>query len=182
MGRSMIVCVAVLAAAFAWAAEEKKAAPAEEILGQPVTFELQNVSLADAAKKLAELVNVKIVVDEESAKAAKPVTASAKDVMFSDALDTVLEQAGCKYITKKGVIYVGTETALRRYMVDADVTQGALCVERPDGTVVECPLKHTNVVADICGFIARVTVTQTFYNPLKDESIEAVYVFPLPHG
>ena len=33
---------------------------------------------------------------------------------------------------------------------------------------------------DISGFIARATVTQTFYNPY-DENIEAVYVFPLPH-
>ena len=50
----------------------------------------------------------------------------------------------------------------------------------PDGQVVECPLKHTDVQADISGFIARVKVTQTFHNPTK-EKIEAVYVFPLPH-
>ena len=61
-----------------------------------------------------------------------------------------------------------------------DVTQGALRVVKPGGEVVECPLKHTDVKADISGFIARVKVTQTFPNPL-DEKIEAVYVFPLPH-
>ena len=60
------------------------------------------------------------------------------------------------------------------------VTQGALRVKAADGTVVECPLKHTDVRADISGFIARVRVRQTFYNPYK-EKIEAVYVFPLPH-
>jgi len=60
------------------------------------------------------------------------------------------------------------------------VTQGALRVQKADGEVVECPLKHTDVEADISGFIARVKVTQTFFNPL-DEKIEAVYVFPLPH-
>ena len=42
-----------------------------------------------------------------------------------------------------------------------------------------CPLKHTDVVAGVAGFVARVDVTQEFVNPL-DEKIEAVYVFPLP--
>jgi Ca-activated chloride channel family protein len=42
-----------------------------------------------------------------------------------------------------------------------------------------CPLKHTDVEADIVGFVARTTVTQIFHNPL-DRKIEAVYVFPLP--
>jgi len=65
---------------------------------------------------------------------------------------------------------------------DADVTQGALRIAQKDGTVVECPLKHTDVAATVSGFIARVKVTQTFYNPSKEENIEAVYVFPLPHG
>ena len=61
-----------------------------------------------------------------------------------------------------------------------EVTEGSLRVEKPDGSVVACPLKHTDVAAEISGFIARVTVTQVFHNPL-DETIEAVYVFPLPH-
>jgi Ca-activated chloride channel family protein len=42
-----------------------------------------------------------------------------------------------------------------------------------------CPLKHTDVVADIAGYVSRVTVTQRFANPSK-EPIEAVYTFPLP--
>jgi Ca-activated chloride channel family protein len=64
--------------------------------------------------------------------------------------------------------------------LEQDVTQGALRVTTDDGQIVECPLRHTDVKADISGFIARVTVTQTFFNPY-DEKIEAVYVFPLPH-
>lgn len=63
--------------------------------------------------------------------------------------------------------------------MEQEVTQGALRVE-VDEQIVECPLKHTDVKADIAGFIARVTVTQTFHNPY-DEKIEAVYVFPLAH-
>ena len=62
--------------------------------------------------------------------------------------------------------------------MEQEVTQGALRVE-VDEQIVECPLKHTDVKVNISGFIARVTVTQTFHNPY-DEKIEAVYVFPLP--
>ena len=72
----------------------------------------------------------------------------------------------------------GAATPPAEDMAEA-VTQGALRVKR-EGGVVECPLKHTDVDAMISGFIARVTVTQTFLNPF-DEKIEAAYVFPLPH-
>jgi Ca-activated chloride channel homolog len=68
----------------------------------------------------------------------------------------------------------------RAVSAEKNVTQGALRIVQPDGGVVECPLKHTDVSADVAGFIARVRVTQTFHNPTK-EKIEAVYVFPLPH-
>jgi Ca-activated chloride channel family protein len=44
-----------------------------------------------------------------------------------------------------------------------------------------CPLKHTDVSADIAGSLARVTVTQEFENPFEDK-IEAVYTFPLPQA
>src|SRR5215470_3089507 len=42
-----------------------------------------------------------------------------------------------------------------------------------------CPLRHTDVQAQITGPLARVTVTQEFQNPFS-EKIEAVYTFPLP--
>ncbi|MCI0403246.1 MAG: VIT and VWA domain-containing protein [Acidobacteria bacterium] len=62
------------------------------------------------------------------------------------------------------------------------ITQGALHVldkeGRPAGV---CPLKHTDVRAEISGFVARVWVTQQFENPYKDK-IEAVYTFPLPQN
>ena len=64
-------------------------------------------------------------------------------------------------------------------LMKEEVTQGALRLKIGD-EVVECPLKRTDVKVDITGFIARATVTQTFYNPY-DKNIEAVYVFPLPH-
>lgn len=68
----------------------------------------------------------------------------------------------------------------RAKALEEDVTQGALRAVQKNGQVVECPLRHTDVNVDVSGFIARVKVTQTFYNP-ADERIEAVYVFPLPH-
>ncbi|MFA6211315.1 MAG: VIT and VWA domain-containing protein [Candidatus Obscuribacterales bacterium] len=43
-----------------------------------------------------------------------------------------------------------------------------------------CPLKHTDVQADVSGYIARVRVEQEFTNPFS-EPIEAVYTFPLSH-
>lgn len=44
-----------------------------------------------------------------------------------------------------------------------------------------CPLKQTNVQAEISGFLSRVKVTQEFENNFA-EKIEAVYVFPLPNN
>src|SRR5499426_2620140 len=62
------------------------------------------------------------------------------------------------------------------------VTQGALQVMGSDGQPrAECPLKHTDVKAEVSGQLARVTVTQEFHNPFR-EKIEAVYVFPLPQS
>lgn len=62
------------------------------------------------------------------------------------------------------------------------VTEGSLAIMGKDGQAQAlCPLKHTDVRAEISGFITRVTVTQQFWNPSK-EKIEAVYVFPLPQN
>src|SRR6267142_2928346 len=62
------------------------------------------------------------------------------------------------------------------------VTQGALKVVDPNGKPKAlCPLKHTDVKAQISGFLSRVVVTQEFENPFK-EKIEAVYTFPLPQN
>src|SRR6266481_7510016 len=59
-------------------------------------------------------------------------------------------------------------------------TQGVLQVVDSSGKPKAlCPLKHTDVRAQISGFLSRVVVTQEFENPFK-EKIEAVYTFPLP--
>jgi len=61
-------------------------------------------------------------------------------------------------------------------------TPGALQVVDPTGKPkAVCPLKHTDVKAQISGFLSRVTVTQEFENPFQ-EKIEAVYTFPLPQN
>jgi len=65
---------------------------------------------------------------------------------------------------------------------EPQVTQGALRAVNEDGEVIlEFPLKHTSVYAQITGFLAQVEVKQHFHNPHK-EKIEAVYVFPLPEN
>ncbi|MRR13360.1 trypsin, partial [bacterium] len=59
---------------------------------------------------------------------------------------------------------------------------GQLIVLGPNGAPAGiCPLEHTDVEADIAGFITRVKVKQAFSNPF-DKPIEAVYEFPLPNG
>lgn len=61
-------------------------------------------------------------------------------------------------------------------------TSGSLTVLDAEGKAkAMCPLKHTDVKAEISGFISRVVVTQQFENPFK-EKIEAVYTFPLPQN
>src|SRR5947208_2880848 len=44
-----------------------------------------------------------------------------------------------------------------------------------------CPLKHTDVKAQISGFLSSETINQEFEKPFK-EKIEAVYTFPLPQN
>lgn len=73
----------------------------------------------------------------------------------------------------------GSETTVAAQTQD---TPGALTVLDASGEAKSaCPLKHTDVKAEISGFISRVVVTQQFENPFK-EKIEAVYTFPLPQN
>lgn len=59
---------------------------------------------------------------------------------------------------------------------------GALLARTPEAQQpVPVPLKHTDVKADIAGYIATVDVTQNYHNPFNSK-IETVYVFPLPHN
>src|SRR5437763_14144795 len=68
-------------------------------------------------------------------------------------------------------------------LADSSASQGGLAIIDPEKGAVAglCPLKHTEVKAEISGFLSRVVVTQEFENPYKDK-IEAVYTFPLPHN
>ncbi len=62
------------------------------------------------------------------------------------------------------------------------ITQGELDAIGKGGKALgACPLKNTDVQADITGFLSRVKVTQEFENNFS-EKIEAVYVFPLPQN
>lgn len=62
----------------------------------------------------------------------------------------------------------------------AEPAPGALqIIDRGGAPGAFCPLEHTDVQADISGFLSRVTVTQQFSNP-STEPVEAIYTFPLP--
>src|SRR5207248_208535 len=56
---------------------------------------------------------------------------------------------------------------------------GSLLIYSNKKEVGKCALEHSSVDAEISGYVARVSVTQTFQNPYKNK-IEAVYSFPLP--
>ena len=72
----------------------------------------------------------------------------------------------------------GDVPAATRITAGADPSQGVMRVTRGE-EIWELPLVHTDVDAEISGFIADVEVRQIYANPF-DEPIEAVYLFPLP--
>lgn len=75
---------------------------------------------------------------------------------------------------------VHDETSAAAIQQNQAPTQGSLQVLDKDGKPAgECPLKHTDVKAQVTGFLNRVTVTQEFENNFPNK-IEALYTFPLP--
>src|SRR6266566_7273629 len=74
------------------------------------------------------------------------------------------------------------KSSIRIASAQAKETSGSLQAidgsGKPKGA---CPLKHTDVKAEISGFLSRVNVTQEFENNF-DDKIEAVYTFPLPQN
>ena len=75
------------------------------------------------------------------------------------------------------IVYATTGVAFAA--PENSATEGSLNALDLDGkSLGPCPLKHTDVQAEISGFVARVNVTQQFYNPFAHK-IEAIYAFPL---
>ncbi|HJT26100.1 MAG TPA: VIT domain-containing protein, partial [Pyrinomonadaceae bacterium] len=75
---------------------------------------------------------------------------------------------------------VHEKTAAATIQENQAPTEGSLHAFDKDGKPAgECPLKHTDVKAQVSGFLSRVTVTQEFQNNFPNK-IEAVYKFPLP--
>ncbi|MEQ8766002.1 MAG: VIT domain-containing protein [Planctomycetota bacterium] len=92
-------------------------------------------------------------------------------------LGQVVEQLGK---ARKKTPQLQTITGGLRAQLDASVSEGALRAKKPGGDVIGLfPLEHTDVRAEISGFLAETRVRQTFGNPYS-EVILAVYVFPLP--
>jgi Ca-activated chloride channel family protein len=79
-------------------------------------------------------------------------------------------------------VAVALQTSETTASAQTGKTSGSLTVVDAAGKPKSiCPLKHTNVKAEISGFLSRVVVTQEFENPFN-EKIEAVYTFPLPQN
>lgn len=70
-----------------------------------------------------------------------------------------------------------TTTNLSNLGTDAPITEGTM----RSAAGAELPLRRTDVRAKVRGPVADVEVKQTFENDGRD-AIEAVYLFPLPHG
>lgn len=64
---------------------------------------------------------------------------------------------------------------------DLDIPGSGSLMAKIEQKEVPMPLKHTDVHAQIGGYLGAVDVTQQFHNPYSGK-IEAVYVFPLPHN
>jgi Ca-activated chloride channel family protein len=80
------------------------------------------------------------------------------------------------------LLFVSRKDSSVAFAETGKVTQGSLQVLDASGKPAGlCPLKHTDVKAEISGSLSRVFVTQEFENPFKDK-IEAVYTFPLPQA
>ncbi|MFB1485038.1 VIT domain-containing protein [Corallococcus sp. RDP092CA] len=67
-------------------------------------------------------------------------------------------------------------TLVARFRAQPQAADTPAC---PDPTPRTFSLKHTEVDAEVSGFLASVTVTQVFENPYT-APLEALYVFPLP--
>jgi len=93
-----------------------------------------------------------------------------RKICFALALSVAASAAALTLLASSTVTHAASATS----------TQGELRIVDPKGQPAGlCPLEHTDVHAEISGFLARVTVKQRFTNP-STEAIEAVYTFPLP--
>ncbi len=96
----------------------------------------------------------------------------------------VLAQSGQRNGGRKGAegppAAIKVQTVALAHDVREDAAPGQLTVVNNEGKPAGlCPLKHTDVQADISGFVARVNVKQEFQNTATTP-VEAVYTFPLP--
>ncbi|MBI5500431.1 MAG: PDZ domain-containing protein [Deltaproteobacteria bacterium] len=108
---------------------------------------------------------------------ARPEELAEGDFAAADELIVIEEQERADARERDGDDADGPATAGSE---EPAPTQGTLMAKDADGQDAgEFPLKHTEVSAEISGYIARTLVEQTYTNPYT-EVIEAVYTFPLP--
>jgi Ca-activated chloride channel family protein len=82
--------------------------------------------------------------------------------------------------TVGGALWLLMKPAAPAQAAETGSTPGQLTILDKNGNEAGvCPLKQTDVQADIAGYVSRVTVRQQFTNPTRTP-VEAVYTFPLP--
>ncbi|MDR3614591.1 MAG: VIT and VWA domain-containing protein [Candidatus Obscuribacterales bacterium] len=105
-------------------------------------------------------------------------------------------RAACSFVTLSMLsVSLNTMTeapvfAARRIASATGISQNQPATQQPQGSgtlmamlpsgkqIGQCPLTHTEVTADVSGYISHVKVKQVFANTNK-EAIEAIYTFPL---
>ncbi|HUO52904.1 MAG TPA: VIT domain-containing protein, partial [Gemmatimonadaceae bacterium] len=142
--------------------------------------------VATTHEKLGMTVNVAPSSAADAASVTGAVAGRAPAAPMPGELDDKLEQADeVVVVERKAMRADGPSKGNRpgptvRDAAALPATQGTLRARTPDGEIAgEFPLRHTQVDAEISGYLARTVVTQQYTNPFKDV-IEAVYVFPLP--
>ncbi|MBI5488311.1 MAG: AgmX/PglI C-terminal domain-containing protein [Deltaproteobacteria bacterium] len=149
------------------------------------------------APALAGRVTVKFVVGPQgSVSSAEAVGNTSSDTAFAECVVAVVKRMsfpqadGVTACTFPFLFQMTGEDEIEVVVVaqteqppappPPDPTQGALRAKNSEGELVgEFPLRHTEVTAEITGYVARTVVEQTYENDFR-EVIEAVYQFPLP--
>lgn len=140
-----------------------------------------NIGVCAGVVKVLAFVNLDgNVIDAQAisgdAKLYDSALIAARNTKFSPT------QINGKPITVAGVLAYDFSKAKQVQTPQAqEQTPGLLQATNKNGKSLGlCPLKHTDVKAEVSGFLSRVRVRQEFENNFN-ERIEAVYIFPLPN-